>query len=122
MQTPCDEPQRCGSWLVASPTSPRHKRKEFVMKKTVQWIVASLAIGVVASAYAGSSVPSNTEIPGTDDQVTRSIGTTITTYYSDATLTTEVGSCIVSTCPGSKGVHCTGTRTQFGVIETETCI
>lgn len=91
------------------------------MKKTVQWIVASLAIGVVASAYAGSSVPSNAEIPGSDDQVVRSIGITITTYYSDATLTTEVGSCVQSTCPGTKGRHCTGTMTQFRVIETDTC-
>lgn len=91
------------------------------MKQTVQWIVAAIAIGGFAAAYAGSMVPTNAEVPGTDDQVVRSIGIIITTYYSDATLTTQVGSCVQSTCPGSKGKQCTGSVTLFKVIETDSC-
>jgi hypothetical protein len=116
--------------------------KELAMKKTVQWIVASIGLSLFAAASAGpivqakaevsgtnaevpgttTEVPgTNKEIPGTNDQVVRSASIIITTYFSDATHTTQVGSCVLSTCPGTKGRHCTGTMTSFTEVDTDTC-
>jgi hypothetical protein len=91
------------------------------MKKTVTWIVAGIGLSLFAAAYAGPTDLTNVGSAGANDQVVRSASIIITTYYSDATLTTQVGSCVQSTCPGTKGKTCTGTVTSFHTSETDTC-
>jgi hypothetical protein len=91
------------------------------MKKIAQGIIAAAGVTLFAAAYAGPAVPSNAEVPGPNDQVVRAASIIITTYFSDASHSTQVGSCVLSTCPGTKGRHCTGTITMFTEVDTNSC-
>jgi multidrug efflux pump subunit AcrA (membrane-fusion protein) len=108
------------------------------MKKVAQWIAAALAIGVFAVASAGSepapapAAPpaSPVEItpvevtpvtPATDEVVGLSAGLeTETIYYSNASKTVIVGSCLQRTCH-PKGRFCTGTTSAFRDIIRTPC-
>jgi hypothetical protein len=101
------------------------------MKKVAQWIAAALAIGVFAVASAGSepapalaappasAVEVAPVMPATDEVVGFSAGIeTETIYYSDASKTVIVGSCLQRTCH-PKGRFCTGTTSAFrDIIQT----
>jgi hypothetical protein len=95
-------------------------------------ISSSFVCAVLAAGCLGT--PATTDEPVADtDQVGQSEqelglgGTTqaqerFVTYYSDATLTIEVGWCSGPfRCVGPKGLVCSGTKTRFAVVEWTDC-
>jgi hypothetical protein len=89
------------------------------MKRTVQWIVASLFTGLLLAGCVAPSDPDEEEEvtePGVSPQswVYRT-----TTYYSEPAHINEVGYCIWQICWAPKGTTCYGSTSPYYTVENE---
>ena len=95
--------------------------------KSIRWILASMTMGLLAAACTVPTESSEAEAEAETEtklapeaQPDDSGSHIFTTYYSTAAKTTEVGYCVISTCP-PKGTTCSGTKTSFTKVMTLPC-
>ncbi|APR75978.1 Hypothetical protein A7982_01325 [Minicystis rosea] len=110
--------------VAVARVSPVHKETHM---KSILMIIASMSVSLLAAACSVPTAPEaeseaadDTEQTAEADQAIGGSGIVrITTYYSDATKTREVGYCYFTTC----GLYneCTGYPTSYVKVEQYTC-
>ena len=87
---------------------------------SLRWIVASMLVGLLATACGESTPPPGEEDVGDAEQALAS-SYTYTTYYKEAAKINEVGYCLTpSICSGST-LQCSGVKSIYRTIESQAC-
>ena len=89
---------------------------------SIRWIVASMFVGLLATACGESTPPSEPAAENLGDvQQALPSSYIFTTYYHEAAKINEVGWCVSpSTCSGPT-TQCSGVKTVYKTAENQTC-
>lgn len=89
---------------------------------SIRWIVASMLVGLLATACGESTPPSEPEAERLGDvQQPLPSSYIFTTYYHEAAKINEVGWCVSPSICSGANTQCSGVKTVYKTAETQTC-